>query len=447
MLELTATWARWSKLAILAVLLALGAAIIGAYRAVGPGAALGLLAAAAAFLIALTITIARRRVQRADQRSRLGEQALDALPIAVAVFDSLRTGATNAYVNAAYCELTGYDAGEALAPGFDALSIFVDPAEIAALDAATEAATTKRVTIRRRDGTTFAARLALRTAPQGDAGGRYIVGMLEAVGAGERAADRRSAANPAPARIGKDAEQPRDAFLSWLSHEVRSPLNACVMWLDVLALSPQPDKFNKAVETIKRNLARQARLVNDLNDAAKISRGGLELRAEPVDIVAVLKRGLDAWQMLAIGKQLAFHHEIEIDAAPAYGDSERLFQAVNYLLEGAIGSTAHGGRVDLRLRVLDGNCVIEVEDTGAALSADDAANLAVPLWRDPGSAKTRSGLGLGLAVAHHVATKHGGSLTAASSAAETRFVLTLPLAASGRRDAEGIARADRTSSL
>jgi signal transduction histidine kinase len=445
-LEVTATWARWSKLAVLAVLLVVAAAVVMAYRAVGPDAAMMLLVAAAALIIASTITIARRRVQRVDQQWRLGEQALDALPQAVVVFDSLRPGGANAYVNAAYCQLTGYDASEALAPSFDALGIFVDSADIAALDGPAEVATTKRVTVRRRDGTTFAAKLALRTTPHGDSGRRYIVGLFDAIGAGERAADRGGPANPDPTLIGKDAEHARDAFLSWLSHELRSPLNACVMWLDVLALSPQPDKLTKAVETIKRNLARQARLVSDLNDAAKISRGGLELRAEPFDVVAVLKRGLDAWQMLAIGKQVAFHHDIEVESAPAYGDSERLFQAVNHLLESAIGSTAHGGRVDLRLRVLDGNCVIEVEDTGAPLSADDAANLAVPLWRGVESAKTRSGLGLGLAVAHHVAAKHGGSLSTASRAAGARFGLTLPLAASGR-DAEGMARVDRTSSL
>ena len=445
MLELTATWARWSKVAAFAVLLLLGAAVLATYRAVGSGAALALLAGASTILLALATIVARRRLRRAEERSRLGEQALDAVPHAIFVVDALRPGRANVHVNAAYCALTGYGAREAVDAGFDALAIFVEPAEVAALDGPGDTSTSRRVNVRRRDGTTFPAKLELRAVPRRD-GGRYVVGLLEDIGPGERAADRKPATRLDASQASADAGHAKDAFLSWLSHELRSPLNACGMWLDVLALSPQPDKVTKAVETIKRNLARQARLVSDLDDAAKISTGGLELRLEPLDVVALLRRGLDAWQLLAIGKQLVFHHHIELDVAPVYGDSERLFQALNHLLENAIGSTPHGGRVDLRLRALNGHCVVEVEDTGGALSPEDAANLAAPLWRGPGSAKTRSGLGLGLAVAHHVATRHGGSLSAASGASGARFVLTLPLAASSR-EADVVARTDRTSGL
>jgi len=238
---------------------------------------------------------------------------------------------------------------------------------------------------------------------------------------------------PVHQMVTRDTSSPlNNAFLSWLNHELRSPLNACVMWLDVLALSPQPDKLAQAVETIKRNLARQARLVNDLNDAGKVSSGGLEMRLGPLDLVALLERNLSAWQVLAAARQIAFHHAFELDAAPVHGDPERLAQAANHLVESAIASTASGGRVSLRLSGTDGHCVVDVEDTGAALSAEDAANLGTPLWRAPTTLRARAGLGLGIAVAHHIAEKHGGSLAAASSTAGVRFTLTLPLAARGR---------------
>ena len=216
--------------------------------------------------------------------------------------------------------------------------------------------------------------------------------------------------------------------MSWLTHELRSPLNACVMWLDVLALAPQPDRLAKAVEAIKRNLARQARLVSDLNDAAR-SRRGSEIRLERFDLVALVKRGLDAWQLLATAKQLAFRPLIELEAAPVDGDPERLLQALSHLLENAISSTPTGGTVVLRVRAAGGNYSVEVEDTGAALSAEDAANLFTPLWRAPTSAKERSGLGLGLAVAHRIAVRHGGTLAATNGVSGARFVLTLPPAA------------------
>jgi len=237
----------------------------------------------------------------------------------------------------------------------------------------------------------------------------------------------------------------RDIFLSWLTHELRSPLNACVMWIDVLALSPEPDKLAKAVEAIKRNLSRQARLINDLSDASKVSSGGLELRFEPLDLVVLVARELDVWRALASAKQLEFQARIELDTAPVVGDSARLMQAVNHLIENAIGSTPGGGRVDLRMHAAGGNCVVEVADTGVPLSAEDAANLGLPLWRGPTTARARAGVGLGVAIAHHVVSKHGGSLTATSAASGARFVLTVPLAASG--GGMGVAKVERNLDL
>jgi signal transduction histidine kinase len=347
----------------------------------------------------------------------------------VFVVDALQRGRPNQYVNPAYSELTGYGAAEAVSDGFNALGIFVDPPTVAALDNPPGAAATSRVSLRRRDGTTVAAELDLRCVPRGD-GGRYFVGLLRKLAAGERRTD--PPANAQPESVGASVEpvgRAKDAFLASLSHELRSPLNACVMWLDVLALAPQPDKLTKAVEAIKRNLARQTRLVNDLNDAAKISSGGLEVRLVPLDLIALVNSNLDAWQLLAIGKQLSLHPSIEPTSANVDGDPERLLQALNHLVDNAVTSTPAGGRIELRVRSAHGVCRVEIEDTGMALSAEDAANLFVPLWRAPASAKARPGIGLGLAVAHHLIAKHGGTLIATSDGPGARFTLTLPLLA------------------
>jgi signal transduction histidine kinase len=391
--------------------------------------ALALLAAASLVLVAIVAVVARKKLRRADERLRVGERALDAVPHAVFVVDALRPGRPNLYVNAAYAALTGHGAREAVGANFDALSIFADAATVASLDDRPPPAAGQRVNIRRRDGTVFPAKLDLRVLPRDD-GGRYVIGLLEGLESGERSADRTPAARPAVAHTSDHAASPAtDAFLSWLIHELRSPLNACVMWLDVLALAPEPDKLAKAVEALKRNLARQARLVSDLNDAAKISAGGEMRRRERFDLVALLKSSLDAWQLLAAGKQLEVHSRIELEAAPIEGDSELLAKALSHLIENAISSTPTAGRLDLRVQAAGENCVVEVEDTGAALSDEDAAHLSTPLWRAPTSAKGRAGLGLGLAVAHRVAVEHGGTLTAANGVAGARFVLTLPLAA------------------
>ena len=91
-------------------------------------------------------------------------------------------------------------------------------------------------------------------------------------------------------RLDERALPGRAAFLSWLNHELRSPLNACNMWLDVLALAPEPDKLTKAVDAIKRNLVRQTRLVNELSDATKVSVAGIELETTSLDLVELVER-------------------------------------------------------------------------------------------------------------------------------------------------------------
>jgi signal transduction histidine kinase len=354
-------------------------------------------------------------------------QALESVPRAIFVVDSLRPGRPNIYVNAAYSALTGFAVGEAVAAGFDALAVFADPEEVSALDRDARASASKRVKVRRRDGTMVPAQLETRRVPDG----RYVVGLLEAVENGEPSA-----------QIGRD----KDTFWSWLSHELRSPLNACAMWTDVVALSPQPDKLAKAVDAIKRNLARQARLIGELSDAAKVGSSGLEINLEPLDLVALVKRELAAWETLAGAKQVQLQHRIELDAAPVVGDPARLVQTLNHVLESAIGSTPAGGQVDLRVSAANGDCVVEVTDTGAPLSPEDAAYLAVPLWRASSTTRARVGVGLGLAVAHHLVSKHGGSLTATSADKGARFELTVPLATSDAGTG-AVEQMDRTSDL
>jgi signal transduction histidine kinase len=428
-------------------LLLLAAAGGATYAAVGLAAASALAATGGALLVVALLLVASRQLRRADDRARLQERVLEAVPRAVFVVEALEPGRPNRYVNPAYSELTGYGVAEAVNAHFDSLAIFVDPASVVALDRTLGAAATGRVDVRRRDGTTRAATLELRSVRRSD-GSRYVVGLLEHLAAGEQQSGRLPEARLEPVRAnGEPAGRAGDAFLSSLSHELRSPLNACVMWLDVLALAPQPDTLTKAVDAIKRNLARQTRLVNDLNDAAKISSGGLEVRPEPLDLVALVNRHIDAWQLLAIGKRLTFHHSVEPSSARLNADPERLLQALNHLIENAIASTPAGGDIELRVRAGHSVCIVEVEDTGMGLSAEDAANLFVPLWRAPASAKARPGIGLGLAVAHHLIAQHGGTLTATSNVAGACFALTLPLAAADDPTTDTLGVPDRSLEL
>jgi signal transduction histidine kinase len=413
---------RGLALAALFAALVLGGATVAAFRS-APAIAFALLAVGAAAILVAVLIVAGRRVRRADRRPGLGEQLLESIQRPVFVVEGWRSGHPNLYVNRAYSVFTGYSAAEAIADDFDALGIFSDPAAAAAFSGLPPGACS-RVTVRRRDGATIPARLELYPL-LGDAQSG-VVGMLRPddmppPDTGRPINDQRDAP---PAAQGATA-----AFLSWLTHELRSPLNACVMWLDVLALAPQADKVIKAADAIKRNLARQTKLVNDLNDAARAAGGGVEVRLAPLDLVTLLRRNVDAWQLLAIARQLAFDHRIEPEFAQIEADPERLLQALNHLVDNAVASTPAGGRLEIRARSLEDTLVIEVEDTGGALSADDAAHMFEPLWRSAESTKSRAGLGLGLAIAHQIVAKHRGALTVSSGHSGAVFAMTLPLAA------------------
>jgi signal transduction histidine kinase len=144
---------------------------------------------------------------------------------------------------------------------------------------------------------------------------------------------------------------------------------------------------------------------------------------------------------------LGFEHRLEPTTTPVQADSDRLLQVLNNLIENAIDNTPPGGRIALRLRNAGDVCVLEVEDTGVGLSPEDAANLFTPFWRAPGTTRSHKGLGLGLAIAHHLVGEHGGSLAAASDGPGqgTVFTVSLPLRTESGDDRQSAAVASTAS--
>ena len=141
---------------------------------------------------------------------RLVEQALDALPQALFVVSSLRPGQANVLVNTAYAALTGYEPAEAVAAGFDALAIFVESEEVAALDPGHgQLSARKQLHVRRSDGTTLPATLELRSVQHGR--DRHLVGLLAKVESGVHGTDREAAA-PFDTPAGTGGASGKEAF-------------------------------------------------------------------------------------------------------------------------------------------------------------------------------------------------------------------------------------------
>jgi PAS domain S-box-containing protein len=234
----------------------------------------------------------------------------------------------------------------------------------------------------------------------------------------------------------REANRTKDEFLATLSHELRTPLNAMLGWVRLARSGDLPAaRQAHALEVIERNTLVQVRLIEDILDVSRIVSGKLRLRSESVHLAEVVQAAADAVRPTAAAAGVALH--VEVETAPrgnpltTMGDPQRLQQVIVNLLSNGVKFTGAGGRVDLTLRRVNERAEIAVRDTGAGI---DEALLPFVFDRfrqgDSSTARVHGGLGLGLAIAHHLVEAHGGSISAVSagSGRGSTFLITLPLA-------------------
>jgi signal transduction histidine kinase/ActR/RegA family two-component response regulator len=210
----------------------------------------------------------------------------------------------------------------------------------------------------------------------------------------------------------EQASQLKDQFLAMVSHELRTPLNAVLGWADVLRRGRVRDTQRvAAVETIFRNAKRQAQLIDDLLDVARIMSGKLRLEQTAVDFRGVVRDALLAIQPLALAKRLEIRVDAETAVSPIYGDASRLQQIVANLLSNAVKFTPSGGAVHLRLRQADADVELEVADSGEGIAPDFLPCVFEAFRQADGSTtRVRGGLGLGLSIVKHLVEAHQGSV-------------------------------------
>jgi PAS domain S-box-containing protein len=411
---------RWLFPAAVLIPLLVGALAVQTYQTFGVArASIAIAAAGTTIAIGLVIGFAALSLRRMEDKLELSDRALTTTKQGVFIADGGDAGRPIVYVNEAFTQLTGYSEKEALGKRCDFLvSAAPDDPAVQQLAAAIASGTNVTVTVpnKRRDGTVFSGRLSISVVPGSD-DSEHLVGVLEDVTPEQLASMARLELLAEASQARKDAESAnrvKDVFFATITHELRSPLNACTMWLDVLALGPLSDKSTKAVDAIKRNLKIQTRLVNDLIDAAKISSGGIEIHREPHELERLISHNAETWQLMAASRNVQFSYEPPDEQHVLDVDPERLMQVFNNLLENAFSNTPAGGRVELRVQSTDGGVAIEVEDNGAGLSAEDLQRAFTPFWRANSAKNSHKGLGLGLAIAEHLVKGHEGTLSARS---------------------------------
>jgi PAS domain S-box-containing protein len=238
-------------------------------------------------------------------------------------------------------------------------------------------------------------------------------------------------AEHAARREAEAANRTKDQFLAMLSHELRSPLNAIVGWVNVFrARKGEPDAARGAAEVIERNSRLLIKLVDDLLDVSRIVAGRLEMRPERVEVVPLVQEILETMRPAAAAKHVAVESVVDASSGAVWGDPARLHQTVGNLVANAIKFTPAGGMVEVRVQGGESHVQITVSDTGQGITPEFLPHVFERFRQeDPGAARTQGGLGLGLAIVRHLVEAHGGTVDAESpgQGQGARFTVRLPI--------------------
>ncbi|MFY0526837.1 response regulator [Archangium gephyra] len=233
-----------------------------------------------------------------------------------------------------------------------------------------------------------------------------------------------------------EADRRKDLFLAMLAHELRNPLAAITTAVSILERRATVDpKDGRMVSIIQRQTNHLARLVDDLLDVSRLTRGKVELRQARVDLRGVLEQVLTVFRPQAEGKQLKL--ESSLPPVPLWmeADTTRLVQVFTNLLDNAMKYTNEGGSILVKAERLlseDGSASarVRVKDTGIGIRAEVLPSVFELFSQaDESLERTRGGLGIGLTLVHNLVEMHGGRVEAHSEGPGrgSEFVVWLPL--------------------
>jgi PAS domain S-box-containing protein len=265
-----------------------------------------------------------------------------------------------------------------------------------------------------------------------------LVGVSRDVSAQREAALLREQLLVSERRARDEAERQsriKDEFLATLSHELRTPMNAILGWLSMLATGEGVRDTAHVISVIRRNAEAQAKLIEDLLEMNKLMSGTVRLEMAPVDVRASVDGAIQAVQPAADAKGVQLLTTVDSGIAAIMVDGRRFQQILWNLLHNAVKFTSGGGRVTVSATVEEGCIQIVVEDTGQGIPPEFLPFVFDRFRQaDPSTTRGAWGLGLGLSIAKHLVELHGGSIGASSDGLGlgSVFVVRLPVSTGQR---------------
>jgi PAS domain S-box-containing protein len=236
------------------------------------------------------------------------------------------------------------------------------------------------------------------------------------------------------ARALREADRRKDEYLAMLAHELRNPLAATSNAVRLMEdAGPGSPAYARALAVLKRQIQQQRRMVDDLLDVSRLTRGAYEVRPVPMDLAALCRLTLNDHHDALMGGGHTLSASLPEKPVWVHGDEARLAQVLVNLLTNAVKFTEAGGRIEVQLETQEENrqAMLVISDTGIGVPPELLPRIFEPFTQGEQTlARSSGGLGLGLALVKRLVSLHAGEVRAHSPGRGqgATFTVLLPLA-------------------
>jgi PAS domain S-box-containing protein len=226
-----------------------------------------------------------------------------------------------------------------------------------------------------------------------------------------------------------EANTRKDRFLATLAHELRNPLAPIANGVQIIKRAPSADTMQRTIEIMERQIRHLSRLVDDLLDVSRVTRGKATLRTERLDIRELLANALESSWTTADAERIQLSLDLPDTALLVDGDRDRLTQVFANILSNAAKYTKGSARLWVTARREGNEAVVGIRDSGVGIPPDSLGSIFEMFSQLQPPGYGEGGLGIGLALVHQLVQLHGGSVEARSEGIGhgSEFIVRLPL--------------------